>query len=296
MPSGSHRTSGGSHRSGGTRSSSSRSSVSSSRRTSTSHHRVSHHRGWRRGGVHINGHELGPVGSIIFFVCFLIFFSGAWLFAGIMLNNQRTAELKVVENDYIYYQDMITFAEQKQREGDSRFIIEGTITGKFESEYNNKWYLTYEFEYLLFPNTSSTLTDTVSGETYAVYNYEDIRSITPGSTILLATYDAVLSENTDTVNIDYKNTKLEDDGYYLHIKNGDMFPQILCFAVAGGSALLFIFLIFKQVKNLKGGSGNEIDEPQTEKSTPSLTKECPYCGATMASSKSKCPNCSATDI
>ena len=108
---------------------------------------------------------------------------------------------------------------------------------------------------------------------------------------MLATYDEVLTSETDTVNIDYKNYKLEDDGYYLEVKNSNMFPQILCFAVGIGSAALFIFLI---VKEIKGGKDSKIAATaEVENQPQSLTNNCPYCGTTTSSNKHTCPNCGA---
>ena len=311
MPSGSHRTSGGSHSSGGSRassgfsssrSSSSRSSsgFSSSRSSSSrvggsstrSYHSGRHyHRG---GGVYINGRQMGPIGTIIFYFVFLILFSGMWAVGGFVIGNQRQEELNKIKEDYAYYQNMITVAKQNNTP-DEQYIITGTVTGKFLSDYANKWYLTYSF--------SGQGGATYNGETYAIYSRSDVANIIPNvTTIQLAADSPVITANTDTVNMDYENTTLNDDGYYLEAKKSLLFPQILCFVVAGGSAILFISLIVKSIKNLKSGeSSNEkltsnADKLGNENNTEQAAKQqkyCDYCCSEIPQGKSKCPNCGA---
>ena len=290
MPSGSHRSSGGSHRSGGSSSSRSSFGGSSSRTSMSSRSRMGGHR--RRGGthLHINGHSMGPVGSIIFYTIFMLVFCGAWMFAGVFIGIQRTDTLHKIETDYIYYQNMIDYALDQQELGNDGFIIEGTVTGKFLSEYADKWYLTYSFK--------GTYGGVFAGETYAIYDLEDVKSIIPNKTkISLAADSDIITSTTDTVNIDYKNTTLEDDGYYLENKKSSLFPQILCISISIGCTALFIALIVKEVKFIKNGKNqnNSTDESSTEKQPKVEQKAsyCNYCGTTIPAGKNKCPNCGA---
>jgi len=279
MPSGSHRTSGGSHSSGG-------SSSSGSSFGGGGHHHGGYHHGRVRGGFYVNGRRMGPVGTIIFLSFFTLFFSGMWLFGAIFITAQRNKELEKVEMDYIYYQDMISFAEEHEDEG---YIIEGTVTGKFLSEYEDKWYLTYSFE--------GSYSGVYMGETYAIYTYEEAKNFIPNVTkILLAADSNIITATTDTVNIDYKNTTLEDDGYYIHMKSSMLVPQIICFAVAGGSAILFVSLIIAEVKKLKNGT--TVNPDNSPVFTPNISEDqrptfCQYCGAKIQSRNSRCPNCGA---
>ncbi len=292
MPSGSHSTSGGSHSSGG--SSSSRSSFGGGGGSSHSSHHHFHH-----GRLYINGRPAGPKASIAFLVMFLILFSGMWAFGGFMIGAQRQQALNKVKADYEYYQNMIDFAKQNNSPT-TQYIITGTVTGKFLSEYNNKWYLSYSFQ--------SAGGQKYHGETYAIYSQSDVSNIIPNvTTIQLAADSYIITETTDTINMDYENTTLNDDGYYVSIKNSMLSPQILCFVVAGGSAILFISMIVKEVKNLKNKNSfaetltnnnqslnsETSNKTETTMQSSSQANYCVYCCSEVPEGKSKCPNCGA---
>ena len=294
MPSGSHRSSGGSHSSGGSSRSSSSSSRSSSSYSSYSRRYSNSHTGWHHehyhGGVVINGIHAGPIGTIIFYVLFLIFFSGAWTAGGFIMGSVRKANIEKAKQDYTYYQNMIEFAEyQRDVNNDDSYIITGIVTGKFLSEYENKWYLEYSF-------TSNNGYSTYFGETRVIYDFNDIKNIIPNvTTIELAADSPIITSTTDTVNIDYKYTTLEDDGYYIEAKKEMIVPLVVCFVVGFGSAALFIFLIIKEVKKLKARTPQESSNGTAvpELNTEYKKSYCVYCGSEIAENKRKCSNCGA---
>ena len=282
MPSGSHRTSGGSHSSGGSFSS----SRSSSSGGSGSFGR-NYHRGPR---VYVNGIPMGPVGSLVMYFVFLFIFMPAFTFAGIMMLNINKKELAEVEQDYIYYQDMIDFAKENNSPT-TKYIITGTITGKFASEYEGKWYLEYSFK-------SSYGSTAFYGETHAIYDYEDVKNIVPNvTTIQLAADSYIITSSTDTVNMDYEYTTLEDDGYYLSLKNGsNKLFAILFICVGLGCGALFIYLIVKGFKNIKKPNTEETEIPSYNKIEPEIKEKpsyCNYCGAVVPVGRSRCPSCGA---
>ena len=62
-----------------------------------------------------------------------------------------------IKKDYVYYQDMIAYAEQHPE-----YIITGKVQSKFYNEDAEKWYLTYYFY------TDDSIR--VNGYTFSVYN------------------------------------------------------------------------------------------------------------------------------
>lgn len=285
MPSGSHSTSGGSHSSGGS-SFGGGSSFSGGHRGGGWHHG----RGpYRRGRVYVNGRELGPLGSIIFFAVFLVIFCGIWLAVGAVMLVTRQKNLEKCEADYKYYQNMILVAEQAKKNGDSGFFVTGIVTGKFKSEYKNKWYLSYDFP--------ANRVVSYPGETYAIYDFEDVKNIIPNETTILLVADSrKLTSTTDTIEYSYKNTTLEDDGYYLETKTSNIPVVILCFVVGIGCGILFISQIIKNAKELKelAPSKNKDDAPSLtlESSTPNK-KYCAYCGNENNATSKRCSSCGA---
>lgn len=197
MPSGSHSGShgggGGSHFGGG---SSSGGSGGGRRRYGRSYggHRTIIFFG--RGGVASVFSALAIFALVVAIVC-------------TMVASGNKSSLKHIETDYLYYQDMIDDAYAKQAKGDSSYLVDGIIKSKFQSDTCDKWYVTY---YFLDKDGEK-----VDGYTYSIYTWDQVRGLDAGEIIKLAVDSNPITQDTDSINVDYKNTTLEDDGEYVEI-------------------------------------------------------------------------------
>ena len=226
MPSGSHRTSGGSHRSGGSRSSSSsRSFGSSSSRSSSSYSRSSSSSSYSRsssssrsygggysspsyhgggGGFHVwrprprrpfrmhFGTRVYVFGSkLSLFVPFIIIMAFALVICSNIVRADK-AYLNTIKVDYAYYHQMIETAE-----ADDRYLQDAVVTDKFYNEEFGKWYYLYELK--------TQYNQNLEGETYCIYTNEQIAQIRINDKIKVATNSIIVTMSTDSVPIDFKN-------------------------------------------------------------------------------------------
>ena len=116
-------------------------------------------------------------------------------------------------------------------------LIEGTVQTYFLNEDCDKYYVTYYFY------TDSH--ERVDGYTYSIYTYAQALQIKHDGTIQLAVDEYPLTTQTDSINMDYKNLPLMEDGEYKVAKN-DIIVNIMievALDVAFVAFVVFIFLI-----------------------------------------------------
>jgi len=300
------RSHGGGSRSSGGRSSfgggsrSHGSSLGSSRRSSmrSSHYhmglgpRPPHH---HRGGIHIyHGGPVNPFAVLISFAFFFIFLFGVLFFVNMSSRSVYEDNLNIIEQDYNYYQEMISYAEDHPE-----YQVVGVIDAiKYDSEFGS-YYIDYSYHYGhndFFKNTQST---------FATYSFDDIKSLNleKGAPILLAIEDTDIDMFTDSIDMAYKNVSLEEDPEYklalkkiAHKKNmTKIFGAILAGIVV--ITIVISFLIIKKNKNKKveeTGSSTTNNNNSTTTDT-STEKYCNYCGAKLPEGKTKCPLCGASN-
>ena len=205
-------------------------------------------------------------------------------FVGIalMCSNYKS-QLRKIEADYNYYQDMVRYAEIH-----TSYQKEGRIT---QVSYNPK-YDRYYYNYTIY-----TTMGLINGYTFCVYTEEDLKDIKVGTIVMFAMSDNGSNANpyTDSVPMDYIYTTLEDDGEYLYFikqakTNKTAGIVITCIA----TALLgtTIFLIFK-FKKLEGENSSETQIETPTSSPKEETSYCSYCGAVLSSKNGSCPSCGA---
>lgn len=204
-------------------------------------------------------------------------------------------ERNVIIADRERYISMINYAEQNPE-----YQREGRVKGKAYNGDAGKWY----YEYVILTEDYGYL----EGYTYSVYSQEEIDKINLGDTIVFAVDENPVTYNTDSINMDYKNIPLENDGEYITTINSNkmltvvMLIFVIIFIV---SLVLAIRTFRKNVARKKEGTeekdaGIHDEKPSSgnvfaefEDNTKKPPKKCPYCGSTMKDGEKKCKNCGA---
>lgn len=188
-------------------------------------------------------------------------------------------QVEKIEDDNTYYISMISYATAHPD-----YQMTGKITGKFRNDDCGKWYLTYSLE----TNDGQTL----EGYTYSVYSINEIEQFVVGDDILLAVDSIPVTMRTDSINMDYINIPLDNDGEYIGAKNSKRTAMIMVIACFGASVVVAILTFIKAKKSMK------LNELEKEKAS-SLpqdegVKRCKYCGSKQNPEDTKCPNCGAS--
>ena len=289
MPSGSHRGGrSGSHSSGGSRSGGSFSSSRSfggSRHIGGGHYHGGFHHYRRPIRFHFGRryyvYSSGTQSVLSVFLVFL-FFAIIFTFGFSGLRNADQHELKVIEEDYYYYQDMITRARAKG------YIVEGTVVDKFYNEDADRYYIIYSIE------TASG--DDLEGYTYSCYTRQEASKYQRGGKIEIAVDSVPITLSTDSVNTDYYGMPLGKDGEYINAQSSlrkDTIGFVICIII--DIALVAIIVIYAYKKK-------EVEEEKavatTAANTTSIEQEsekyCSYCGSVMSKSATKCSSCGAS--
>lgn len=194
-----------------------------------------------------------------------------------MLNAQ--SQMNLIEDDHDYYCNLVRYAILHPD-----FQKTGEITGKFENRACRKWYLTYSLQ------TDSG--QTLEGYTYSLYSREEIFEFEIGEEIQLAVDAKVVTLSTNSINMDYLDIPIENDGEYIlanGLKKTSMIFMIVMFCLSAGS---FVAGIFKMKKEMK------LNELEKEKASNTQiddnVKRCPYCGSKQNPEDKNCKNCGAS--
>lgn len=235
------------------------------------------------------GHNGRYIGSNIFAVFVVMLILGIMFLAIGFGSIGSPAEVKQnYQHDYDYYQSMIRYAENNP---EYMLMTGAIITDRFIGKGGNKYYLTYEFY-------TSVDHKVVKGYTYTTYTLEDLErpELQVGQTIVLALNckNTQITLSTDSIDLNYKNTKLEDDDDFIYDYNNakksvgiGITISIFGVALIVGAVVLFI------VKQKK--------DDETEPSTISVPKEkkkeyCKYCNSLLKEGALKCDNCGASVV
>lgn len=281
MPSGSHGGShGGSHSSGGASwGGSSRGSSSGGMHGGGGHYspRRPMRFHWGRSIWVMPGEKVSTLGTYV-----LVFFVlGLFLFGLGFFVSTSYKDLEVIKVDRAYYLDMIEYAENNPE-----YMKKGTITDWFYNDSANKWYFTYQIPYSAGYKDSEGNAN-LEGYTYSVYDFDDRASYRIGTEQSFAVNNKTVTETTDSINIDYKNIPLEDDGEYKSVKKqialGWIFESIFALAEVG--------MIFAIINHIRKSFVKEVDGSLDE---DNQYANCPYCGSVLNDDENKCKNCGAT--
>lgn len=191
-------------------------------------------------------------------------------------------DMKLIKEEHSYYCSVIDYAE-----ANTDYLIDGVIMGKVLNTDCNKYYIRYYF--------TSYSGKRIENTTFSIYTKEQADAFISGATIKLAVDSLPLTLQTDSINVDYKNSKLTDDGEY--VKAEKKFKTFTTVSVSIG-VVSVIILITGIVVRAKATNRKGEDEYEEQSSTPSTTptqefntqKFCCYCGGRINSSI-YCPYC-----
>lgn len=273
MPSGSHGGSAGGHSSGG-------SSFGGHSRSGT----FVNSKGTRspRPMVFFGGRYYVPVkqSSVIrtlFLIgFFILFFAVMFLISSFSMK----AEINKIKVDQKYYVAMIQNAEQ-----DSDYLKSAIVTDKFYNEDYNKWYITYTLK--------TVNNEDLNGYTFSVYTLEEVNRFEIGQEIQVAVNSKIVTMQTDSIPLDYKDMPLEKDGQYVNAKTGFVCFVIISSVLGVISVALFVvggILLAKKIQK-----NEQIKEKEEN---PNLSEQenivrCKYCGSKLKESSVSCENCGA---
>lgn len=213
--------------------------------------------------------------SAISVIAMLIVFALIAIFGFSASKTSLKEELLMVEEEYRYYQAMITRAESD----DDYVWTAEVVDQKYDQQYG-KYCIYYEFD------TKNHVT--VEGYTFYVYTLENLPRI--GSEIIIAVDKSPVDSETDSIPMDYKFTTLEDDGYYTYLKktnkNITIFVVLASIGVAGGIAGIIAIIFTSKKKEEEKQEAERQEKIQIEKK-----KYCEYCGTKIKEEDKTCPNC-----
>ncbi len=192
------------------------------------------------------------------------------------------SQLKNIKADYLYYQDMIEDAEEKLAQGDDSYFVDGIIISKFKNDNCDKWYITYSF--------LDKDGRVVEGYTYSIYTWEQVKDMDNGDIIKLAVDSKPITQDTDSINVDYKNTTLMDDGEYAKIVSNKKNTRnvsivFICIAVALiGSSIIIRVKASKKVTD---------DGQDSTNSSNDGYRRCRFCDRFLDGDETYCKDCGA---
>jgi hypothetical protein len=272
MPSGSHRGSRGGHSFGGSRSGRSSGFKFTSNKRNNTYYQRNRYPIYGRSyyGRPTRYYSNSKIGSLISFLVFALIVCGALFFI-------QQSQVNQIKNDQLYYFNMIETAEPNQ-------YITAEVTNQFLGE-GGKYYITYKL------NVTGYDLWYEDGYTYSIYTAEEASRIFRSGEILIVVDRLPLTSRTDSINADYMDFELSDDGSYIEasrLRNiAFIVGGILIFALVG--SLVYYF------KNMELNQTYESD--YQSKSTQQINNQelkpdyCLYCGSFMSKNDKKCPQC-----
>jgi len=210
--------------------------------------------------------------SVITFFAFIAVFL---LVISVLCITSSNRALGIMERDYAYYQQMI-----KNAENNPELQKDAIIKGQFCKDGYGKWYLTYEIE--------KSDGGVLKGYTYSIYTLEDLNNYPINKVVKAAVDSNPVTDETDSITMDYKDTKLSDDWEYVSNQGAKKTWTIVAIVdgiVLGGLVIGFILILVKSWKKQEAKAEQEQKQNQP--------RVCPYCGRKTDKSKDKCPNCGA---
>jgi len=179
-----------------------------------------------------------------------------------------------LELDYEYYQNMI-----KKAEADSSLIKEAKVVDHVNLYGTDRWLYYYELK--------QDNGEILKGHTFYVYSKEEIFDKYATDTIVqVAVATSSVNEETNSIEMSYKDKTLEDDGQYiaqLNSRKTIIIILVIAAIVGVGCIVGAVFLILKSKTK---------EEEESKEKQKTERRKCPYCGIKTAS-KDKCPNCGA---
>jgi hypothetical protein len=209
-------------------------------------------------------------------ISFLVF---ALIVCGALFIIQQ-ARVNQIKNDQLYYFNMIETAAPNQ-------YITAEVTNQFMGE-GGKYYITYKLQVSGYDLWYE------DGYTYSIYTAEEASEIFRRGEILIVVDRLPLTARTDSINADYMDYELSDDGSYIEAN------RLRTIAFTTGIVIIFA-LVGSLVYYFKNMELHQTYESQYEsKSIQQLDNQelkpdyCLYCGSFMSKNDKKCPQCGSS--
>lgn len=210
------------------------------------------------------------------FVVLLIF--------GLVMTLAMTGEkskIELIQTDHDYYVNMIERATLNPA-----YKKVARITNILKNPDCGKWYFTYVL------TTDQGLP--LEGYTYSVYTFKEIKQFVIDQEIEVAVNSTFVTASTDSINMDYINIPIENDGEYSKANTLKKVFTAIMIVLLCASAACLVLGVLKTKKEM------QLNELEKEKSSCSVVdeglKRCPYCGSKQNPGNAKCTNCGADSI
>ena len=194
-----------------------------------------------------------------------------------MSNKTTDNEREMIKEEYAYYQNMVEYAEANR---DNGYVVTATVT---EVQYDAE---IQKYRYFYSFKTASGANET--GYTFYLYTLNNKPVI--GSTFELAVDSVPITSNTDSIPVDYKLTKLEDDGAYAYLKT-QLNKYTLYIVLSIGGIILLIGGCVAVVLTAKRKEEEKQEEQKQQEIENEKKKFCQYCGTKIKEEDATCPNC-----
>ena len=252
---------------------------------------VIHHRPWFGPRVVVFGGRQVYLGSgrastvsilgilIAISVIILAFFGFSWLDCNDKINT--------MENDYSFYHAM---AENAAEDTDYQIKAEVYKTERYGFSLDSKYCIFYRF----------TASDGEKNEGYSfyVYSHDDAFDMWANREVILAlpVKKTETTWETDSVPLNYRRTKLEDDDEYLDYVASRKNKMIGTCVTGAITAFLILSAVLVPMTAKKATAEQIAADNQSKtdaKTTPEGTWRCEYCNAINDNSKDRCDGCGA---
>ena len=255
--------------------------------------------GYRGNRYYVSNGVSSGLSIMGFFAFMLAIFGIILLSLGYSIADQTAQDIKIIEQDYAKYQSMI-----KTAENNNEYMLFTTdenaavITMQEKCDRSDKYFLRYEFK--------DKNGYTVEGYTFCTYTQEDMlkAEYQEGQKIQLAlsTKKTEITQRTNSIDYNYKNTKIEDDGDYIALTNKDVkgiergFKVGGYFALFGGISLIVAstVLYYKKRKIYEENQSSTTAPEATQPKPNSNSTFCMYCGSKISADDAKCSSCGAS--
>lgn len=216
-----------------------------------------------------------------FFFLFAIF---AFVICLILSSTSSFNPLKVIEDDYAYYHEMIDDAKYN-----ANLRVDGYITQIKKNENMDKFYFKY---YIL---TETGLKN--EGYIYSVIDISEFENYAIGDVIEVAVNSYPVDFYTDHVPMIFENYDIEDDAEYDWAKSkSNTFTLVFVLVVVVGVALIATVITTSVFITKLASTLHEhrIDNKKSDSNEAKATKlKCRYCGSLADIGEHKCKNCGA---
>ncbi len=236
----------------------------------------------------------GGIMSVFIVLFFISIF--ACFFFGITMGNY-SADLDKIKSDYERYSTMSSRAISN-----SNYQIDGTFVDYKQYNNSGKYCVFYTYEAKDYLNQVYQ----EEGYTFYTFTWEQVQEFMDEGKIKLAasSYKDHITGITDTIDLYYSNTTLEDDAEYVDYSsklNTFKILLIVSGCVAGGLLIGTIVIGIKSMKRDVEEENSTVSntskqsaatyENSTSYTRTNNDRKCKYCGATLKDGQSHCDRC-----